>query len=135
MDTAAAALKRERPAGVDKHPHKRLKRTPFKSAVLAGDIYVTIKTPMKAYIKRAKKLLDEDKISQVVLHGIGKCITKTVQLAVALQSESLGEYTLDTTTGTVDLVDTIEYDDQDLDIEQDVRQTSSIRIVVKRRKT
>ncbi|KAJ3352299.1 ribonucleases P/MRP protein subunit pop7 [Allomyces javanicus] len=130
--TAVKAFKRPRPPNEDKD-HKRIKKNPVKPSPKPNDIYVTSRTQVRAYVARAIKLLEEMQEPFVTVHGLGKCIHKAVMVATTVERRSLGTLVLDVTTSTQRVVDELDYVDEDLEPELDVRSSSAIHIKISRK--
>ncbi|ORZ40899.1 hypothetical protein BCR44DRAFT_24231 [Catenaria anguillulae PL171] len=133
---AKAAHKRSRPAN-SHEPHKRIKKNPVKQSPRPFDIYVTDKksTPVRAYVARAQQLLDKEHQPFVVIHGLGKAIYKATLVATVLQERCVGNLNMTVETDTVQLADELDYKNEDLEPEMDVRNSSAIHITVSRKQS
>ncbi|KAI9152442.1 ribonucleases P/MRP protein subunit pop7 [Blastocladiella emersonii ATCC 22665] len=111
---------------------KRVKKNPVRASPSPIDIYVTTDktTPVRAYLARARKMLDTQGENFVVIHGLGKAIERAALVATMLQEQYLGAATLEVTTDTVRLADELDYENEDLEPEMDVRQSSAIHVRV-----
>jgi len=87
------------------------KRLPRSLPREPNDIYVTRKTPIKVQIDRCQELLDSGEI--VYIHGLGAAVSRALNVALAVKKNNCGSVDLDVRTATVNLVDDIDYTDED----------------------
>jgi len=76
-----------------------------------NDVYVTRKTPIKVQINRCQDLLDSGEV--VYIHGLGAAVTRALNVALAIKQNNCGSVDFDVRTATVNLVDDIDYTDED----------------------
>uniref|UniRef100_A0A1B6MLK7 Ribonuclease P protein subunit p20 n=1 Tax=Graphocephala atropunctata TaxID=36148 RepID=A0A1B6MLK7_9HEMI len=98
-----------------------------------NDIYVTNKSNFQGQLAQCEKLIGEGE-SEIVLHGIGAAIPRTVNLALQLNEKHQGSVELHVETSTVTLVDDLEPLTDSVDYETQTRQNSSIVIRVVKNK-
>ncbi|RGB25871.1 hypothetical protein C1646_722641 [Rhizophagus diaphanus] len=106
------------------------KRMPQHPATIPTDIYVSRKSNFKGQLFRAKKLLMEDGHPSITIHGLGAAIQRSINLVLALNDLTHNQIIYKTTTSTVQLVDDIIPDDDDKDLESQIRQNSAVHIQV-----
>lgn len=75
----------------------------FRSYSKPTDIYITEKTHIKAQEEKCQKILDLH--GRVVLHGLGKAINRTINLALQMQAKGAGTVHIGAQTSSVDLTD------------------------------
>ncbi|KAI9138086.1 hypothetical protein BKA69DRAFT_1093815 [Paraphysoderma sedebokerense] len=109
---------------------KRQKRAPQRLPTLKHDIYVSSKTKISALRSRAMKLLLEEKLPFVIVHGLGKTIEKAVQVCVEMRQNNVIPLDYSIETGSVDVIDDIELDDEVQDIITEKRTNSAIHIKI-----
>jgi len=76
-----------------------------------NDVYVTRKTPFKAQLDRCQALLDAG--YEAFVHGLGVAVTRAINVALAVKKNNCGSVEVDVRTATVNLVDDIDYADED----------------------
>jgi len=76
-----------------------------------NDVYVTRKTPFKVQLDRCQDLLDSGEV--VYVHGLGAAVSRAINVALAIKTNNCGSVDLDVRTATVNLVDDIDYVDED----------------------
>lgn len=76
-----------------------------------NDVYITRKTPFKVQLNRCQDILDSSEVAYV--HGLGAAVSRAVNVALAIQKNNCGSVDLDVRTATVNLVDDIDYADED----------------------
>jgi len=87
------------------------KRLPRSLPREPNDVYVTRKTPFKVQLDRCQELLDSGET--VFVHGLGAAVSRAVNIALAVKKNNCGSVDLDVRTATVNLVDDIDYVDED----------------------
>uniref|UniRef100_A0A671NP46 Ribonuclease P protein subunit p20 n=1 Tax=Sinocyclocheilus anshuiensis TaxID=1608454 RepID=A0A671NP46_9TELE len=88
------------------------KRLPRKLPKRRNDVYVNMKTDLKAQLARCQKLLDAHR--EICIHGLGLAINRAINIALQLQTSSQGgALQLAANTSTVELIDDLEPDDLD----------------------
>uniref|UniRef100_A0A1B6EPU9 Ribonuclease P protein subunit p20 n=1 Tax=Cuerna arida TaxID=1464854 RepID=A0A1B6EPU9_9HEMI len=98
-----------------------------------NDIYITNKSNFQGQLTQCEKLIGEGE-SEIVLHGIGAAIQRTINLALQLNEKYQGSVELHVETSTVTLVDDLEPLTDSADYETQTRQNSSIVIRVVKNK-
>ncbi|KAL3873050.1 hypothetical protein ACJMK2_036211 [Sinanodonta woodiana] len=104
------------------------KRLPRKLPKRNCDVYVTRKTDFKMQLARCQKLLDNG--NDVYVHGLGAAINRAINLALQLKARGLGTIEVGIHTSTVELVDDLEPQNDDLDHETFTRNNSAVHIRV-----
>jgi len=87
------------------------KRLPRSLPCERNDVYVSRKTPFKVQLDRCQSLLDSGEV--VYVHGLGAAVSRAVNVALAVKTNNCGSVDLDVRTATVNLVDDIDYVDED----------------------
>ncbi|KAI9224687.1 hypothetical protein BC828DRAFT_372822 [Blastocladiella britannica] len=135
IPTKATSRKRSRPPMAHK-THKRTRRAAVRAPPSPVDIYVKAGgTSTRAYLSRARTLLDLQQQPHIYIHGLGKAIQKAAEIATTLAAQSLGNLVMEVTTGTQQVVDDMDYEDEDLEPEADTRSTSVLTIKISKKKT
>lgn len=94
------------------------RRKPLRNTIRTTDVYIKVKTPIEAYVKRASKLLDTN--DEIHIYGLGRSICKAVELACYFK-----HLRVEISTKTMDLID-------DMEDEIKVRQSSVVEIKIKK---
>ena len=113
--------------GFDKEEYVLRKRLPKRLPKRKNDVYVTRRTDIKAQLARCQKMLDSD-CHVIYIHGLGAATNRAVNLALQLKACSLGTIDLAVNTSTVELVDDLEPQVDDLDPQTRVRNNSAVHI-------
>jgi len=87
------------------------KRLPRSLPREPNDVYITRKTPFKVQLDRCQELLDSGET--VFVHGLGAAVSRAINVALAVKKNNCGSVDLDVRTATVNLVDDIDYADED----------------------
>ncbi|RKO90413.1 hypothetical protein BDK51DRAFT_11793, partial [Blyttiomyces helicus] len=87
------------------------KRAPQRPPTLKTDIYVSRKTPFKAFVARAQKLIDADDFTSITVHGLGAALTRAIEVALRLKEANGERIAWVVTTSTESLVDDVEPED------------------------
>ena len=103
------------------------KRLPKKLPKRKNDIYVNRKTDFKGQLERCQKLLDSG-VNELYIHGLGAAINRALNLALQLQARGLGSIELSTHTSTVELIDDVEPENDEMEAETYVRNNSAVHI-------
>uniref|UniRef100_A0A0R3RVX0 Ribonuclease P protein subunit p20 n=1 Tax=Elaeophora elaphi TaxID=1147741 RepID=A0A0R3RVX0_9BILA len=82
------------------------KNLPPQFSKAKNDIYITRHTSIAAQKARAIRLLDE-KMDEVVLHGLGRAVSQTIDVALQIQRKLVNTVKLDVKTGTVKVTDNL----------------------------
>ncbi|GAB6026044.1 ribonucleases P/MRP protein subunit pop7 [Chamberlinius hualienensis] len=109
--------------------YKLRKRLPGKCPCRPVDVYITRKTPFVAQLKRCKKLLDSGH-ERIYLHGLGAAVHRAIHLALQLKEHYYGSVDLEVTTDTVNLVDDVIPEQDDLEPKSQSRCNSAVHITV-----
>lgn len=107
--------------------HVLRKRVPPRDVRRPNDIYVTNKSDFKGQLAQCFKLLDKGE-NEIVLHGLGAAIPRTVNLALQIEGKCSGSYALDVQTQTIHLVDEFEPITDNQDPRSQTRSNSSVKI-------
>ena len=107
------------------------KRLPRKLPKRKNDIYISRKTNPKVQLERCKKLL-ESGANEMYIHGLGAAVNRAMVLALKLQAQSAGSLQLAPCTSTVETVDDLEPENEDMEPETQTRNSSAIHIHVYR---
>ncbi|KAK3591305.1 hypothetical protein CHS0354_004355 [Potamilus streckersoni] len=118
---------------VDEEEYILRKRLPRKLPKRNCDIYVTRKTDFRMQLARCQKLLDNG--NDVFVHGLGAAINRAINLALQLKARGLGTIEIGTHTSTVELVDDLEPQNDELDHETFTRNNSAVHIRVFRQQS
>ncbi|KIJ22739.1 hypothetical protein M422DRAFT_786357 [Sphaerobolus stellatus SS14] len=97
-------------------------------------ICVSRKTTLATYLSRCKKLLIDKRYNEVHLHALGAAIPHLLMLAVSLPPIlpfSQDEIQIEVRTGTVQLIDEVIPDDDDVDITMRNRGKASASVIVR----
>ncbi|XP_056021100.1 ribonuclease P protein subunit p20-like [Ostrea edulis] len=113
---------------IDKEEYELRKRLPRKLPKRKTDVYVTRKTNFSSQLQRSQKILDSE--NEVYVHGLGAAINRAINLALQLQSKGQGLVEISAHTSTVELVDDLEPQADDLEPETQSRNNSAIHIKV-----
>ncbi|XP_062601365.1 ribonuclease P protein subunit p20-like [Saccostrea cucullata] len=111
---------------IDKEEYELRKRLPRKLPKRKTDVYVTRKTNFNCQLERSQKILDSE--NEVYVHGLGAAINRAINLALQLQSKGQGSVEMSAHTSTVELVDDLEPQTDDLEAETQSRNNSAIHI-------
>ncbi|ESN94956.1 hypothetical protein HELRODRAFT_146344, partial [Helobdella robusta] len=104
------------------------KEAPFKSFTRKNDVYINVKTNMKAQFNRCKSLLE--KHDEIHLHGLGIAVEKAVSLALELEQECSPVLKLSATTDTMNVVDDMQCLNDETKSEKLNRNVSVIHIKI-----
>ncbi|XP_041481420.1 ribonuclease P protein subunit p20-like [Lytechinus variegatus] len=129
------------PASPEARPHKSAKpkvnpaavsirkRQPRRLPKRKNDIYVTRKSNFASQMEKCEKLFDGGE-KEVFIHGLGAAINRALNIALQLETRSLGTLQISISTSTVNLVDDIEplCDEGDFDTRE--RSNSAVHIRV-----
>jgi len=88
--------------------HQLQKRAAIHPYIRSNDIYVTTakgRSRIHAQFRRALQLLKDSKHDEVTLHGLGKAIPQTVELALRIQEALPGMVKMEITTSSVVIQD------------------------------
>ena len=113
---------------IDKEEYELRKRLPRKLPKRKTDVYVTRKTNFTSQLERAQKILDSE--NEVYIHGLGAAINQAINLGLQLQTNGHGSVEIATHTSTVELVDDLEPQTDELEPETQSRNNSAIHIKV-----
>ncbi|CAN8022880.1 hypothetical protein HPB47_025867 [Ixodes persulcatus] len=120
----------ERPRGrprFDPDEYQLRKRQPTRLPRRDTDVYVNTSTNFKAQLERCRKLLDSGK-TEVFVHAMGAAVSRAINLALQIQTHFQGLVELDVRTSTVDVVDDVEPQLDELEPFTQTRQTSGVHI-------
>lgn len=106
--------------------HKRL---PRKLQARRNDVYVSNRTDFSAQLVRCRKLLQTG-LSEIYIHGLGSAMNRAINLALRLEAESHGRLKVAANTSTVELVDDIEPQADNVEADTQVRNNSAIHLKV-----
>lgn len=90
------------------------------------DVYITEKTNFKVQDEKCQQILDTH--GEVILHGLGKALNRTINLALQLQAKSAGTVQICAQTSTVDLTDDFIPESDDAEEMSHDRSNSAIHI-------
>lgn len=113
----------------DQHTFK--KRIPPRFPKRENDIYISNKSNFKSQFEKCEKLLDGNN-NEILLHGLGAAIDRTINLALRLKEKFMDTCEIDVNTSTVSLQDDFEPTDDHVDYETQIRQNSAIHIRIYR---
>jgi len=109
------------------------KRPPPKEYNRPNDIYIGERSTFESQIVKCRKLLDGDVYNEIFLHGLGKAIPKTINLAIKVKDIYFGTVDHSVNTTTVKLIDDLVPLDGETQPSQQHRTTSSVLIRVFRK--
>ncbi|CAM1331551.1 POP7 (predicted) [Pycnogonum litorale] len=107
--------------------YKLRKRLPASMSKDKNHIYINSKTNFSAQLKRCQKLLDEGE-EEVFLHGLGKAVTRAVNIALQIKSVGAGSVDVTVNTSTVDLIDDVIPESNNGEASVQTRKNSAIHI-------
>ena len=113
---------------MDREEYALRKRLPKKLPNRKNDVYVTRKTCFKSQLERCQKLLDTG--NEVCIHGLGAAINRAVNLAMQLKTNGQGSVETAAHTSTVELMDDLDPNNDDLEPETLSRNNSAVHIRV-----
>ncbi|KAK7103543.1 ribonuclease P protein subunit p20-like [Littorina saxatilis] len=116
---------------IDREEYLLKKRLPAKLPRRKNDVYVSRKTNFQAQLERCQRLLDSG--NEVFVHGLGTAINRAINLALQLKERGLGTVEVATHTSTVELVDDLEPETDELEQETQTRHNSAVHIRVYRK--
>lgn len=116
---------------IDNEEYVLMKRIPRKLPKRKNDVYVGRKTNFKCQLERCQKLLDTE-TNEVFIHGLGAAINRAINLALQLQIRGQGTVEISAHTSTVELMDDLEPETDDLEPGSFARHNSAIHIRVYR---
>lgn len=91
-----------------------------------NDVYITKRTPFKVQLDRCQTLLDSGEV--VFVHGLGAAVSRAINVALAVKKNNFGSVDFDVRTSTVNLVDDLDYKDEDRLPGVQLRPNSAIHI-------
>ncbi|KAK7505470.1 hypothetical protein BaRGS_00003215 [Batillaria attramentaria] len=115
---------------IDREEYILKKRLPPRLPRRKNDVYVSRKTNLIAQLSRCQKILDSG--NEVFVHGLGPATNRAINLALQLKERGLGTVEVSVHTSTVDLVDDLEPETDELEPETVTRQNSAVHIRVYR---
>lgn len=115
---------------IDNEEYQLKKRLPPRLPKRRNDVYVSRKTNFQAQLARCRKLLDQ--YNEVFVHGLGIAVNRAINLALQLKEAGVGTFEVAAHTSTVELVDDLEPENDDLEPETRTRNNSAIHIHVYR---
>ena len=115
---------------IDREEYLLKKRLPPRLPRRKNDVYVSRKTNFHAQLNRCQKLLDS--VNEVFIHGLGTAVNRAINLALQLKERGLGTVEVATHTSTVELVDDLEPETDELEPETRSRHNSAVHIRVYR---
>jgi len=108
---------------------KPKRRPVYKHNIQPNDVYISEKSSLRAQLHKCKKLFDDDNYEEVFLHGLGKAIPRTINVALELKNSHY-KNTLDfeTETSTVRLIDDLIPQDDTTPASYSTRNVSSVKL-------
>ncbi|MCP9264211.1 Ribonuclease P protein subunit p20 [Dirofilaria immitis] len=97
-----------------------------------NDVYITRHTSIAAQKARIIRLLDE-KMDEVVLHGLGTAVSRTINVALQIQRKLVDTVKLDVKTGTIKVTDSLFPLYDEVDFKTRNRLISAVHIRISRR--
>lgn len=116
---------------IDKEEYQLKKRLPPRLPKRRTDVYVSRKTNFGAQLERSQKLMDQN--NEVFIHGLGTAINRAINLALQLKEQGIGTIDIATHTSTVELVDDLEPENDELEPDTRSRNNSAVHIHVYRK--
>ncbi|VDK75516.1 unnamed protein product [Litomosoides sigmodontis] len=123
---------RLRMAHFDEVEYELRKNLPPHFPKAKNDIYITRHTSIVAQKARIIKLLDE-KMNEVILHGLGAAVSRTINVALQIQRKLVDTVKLDVRTGTVKVTDSLFPLKDEMDFKTRNRLISAVHIRISRR--
>ncbi|KHN84527.1 Ribonuclease P protein subunit p20 [Toxocara canis] len=117
---------------VDEVEFELRKRLPSRYPKSKGDVYITRHTSMAAQRSRIQQLLDSD-VDEVILHGIGSAVSRTVNLALQIQRKLANSVKLNVRTSTIRVTDDLFPLYDEVDFTSRNRSISAVHIRISRR--
>uniref|UniRef100_A0A0N5AQU6 Ribonuclease P protein subunit p20 n=1 Tax=Syphacia muris TaxID=451379 RepID=A0A0N5AQU6_9BILA len=117
---------------IDEVEYELRKRLPPKFSNDRNDVYITRNTSLESQKRRIQKMLDE-KYDDVVLHGLGAAVSRTINLALQLQRRMADSVKLDVRTSTVKVTDDLFPLYDEVDFATRNRLISAVHIRISRR--
>ncbi|XP_002741451.1 ribonuclease P protein subunit p20-like [Saccoglossus kowalevskii] len=114
---------------IDENEYILRKRLPRRLPKRKNDIYVNRKTNFNAQLERSQKLFDNG-YDVVFIHGLGAAINRSINLALQLKIRGLGSLEISVNTSTVELLDDLEPNNDDLEPDTQLRTNSAVHIKV-----
>ncbi|VBB25694.1 unnamed protein product [Acanthocheilonema viteae] len=116
----------------DEVEYELRKNLPPQFSKRKNDIYITRHTSIAAQKARVIRLLDE-KMDEVVLHGLGAAVSRTINVALQIQRKLVDTVKLDVKTGTVKVTDSLFPLYDEVDFKTRNRSISAVHIRISRR--
>ncbi|KAL8614705.1 hypothetical protein ACOMHN_057375 [Nucella lapillus] len=104
------------------------KRLPARLPRRRNDVYVSRKTNFASQLQRSEKIINTEE--EVFIHGLGSAVNRAINLALQLKERGLGTLEVDVKTSTVELIDDLEPETDDLEHDTRTRQNSAVHIRV-----
>ncbi|KAI8514988.1 ribonucleases P/MRP protein subunit pop7 [Branchiostoma belcheri] len=114
---------------MDEEEYQLRKRLPRKLPKRKNDIYVNMQSNFKGQLERAQRILDAGS-NEVFIHGLGHAINRAINIALQLKARGLGTIEVSTNTSTVELIDDLYPENEDVSSEVQSRNNSAVHIRV-----
>lgn len=124
-------IKKCRSEPLDPEEYILKKRLPKKLPKSDKHIYVTKKTQFKAQLECCEKLLDGG-LPEITIHGLGDAVNRAINLALQLQINQRGSLQISCATSTVELIDDLVSQKDDIESRTQQRYNSAIHIKASR---
>ncbi|XP_035691913.1 ribonuclease P protein subunit p20-like [Branchiostoma floridae] len=133
----SAANKKDKKSGekvdtvppIDEEEYQLRKRLPRKLPKRKNDIYINMQSNFKGQLERAQRMLDAGS-NEVFIHGLGHAINRAINIALQLKARGLGTIEVSTNTSTVELIDDLYPEKDDVSSEVQSRNNSAVHIRV-----
>ena len=113
---------------LDSEEYRFRKRLPKRMPKRKNDVYVNRKTDFKAQFGRCLKMLEEERQTEIYIHGLGAAVNRAMTLALRLSEHFHGSIGTAVNTSTVELVDDLEPQQDEQEQETQQRNNSAIHI-------
>ncbi|KAM3721894.1 NADPH:adrenodoxin oxidoreductase [Dirofilaria immitis] len=117
---------------IDEIEYELRKNLPPQFPKAKNDVYITRHTSIAAQKARIIRLLDE-KMDEVVLHGLGTAVSRTINVALQIQRKLVDTVKLDVKTGTIKVTDSLFPLYDEVDFKTRNRLISAVHIRISRR--
>ncbi|EGC36808.1 hypothetical protein DICPUDRAFT_77539 [Dictyostelium purpureum] len=113
----------------DPSKYTYLRRVVQRPQTKKNEIYLSNNGKFLYYIKRAKKLLIDEKEKEIIIHGLGAAIPLAVNLSLQLQKD-IQDLVLSPTTSSEEIIDQYDPLTDDLEPVLKIRHASAIHIKI-----
>ena len=119
---------------LDSEEYTLRKRLPKRLPTRKNDVYVNRKTEFNAQMARCVRMLDEECQPEIFIHGLGAAVNRALTLALRLKDHYKGSVDIAVNTSSVELIDDLEPEKDNLEPETNSRINSAVHVKVCRLK-